>query len=151
MSKSVWLCSLWSCSFSIVLVYNLIWKQGWFPGVRRESRNSTGVVGCASMVLLHFCKIKYQTGEELQLSLYFCHCSYLHCYTSGECADFASTLALKCPLKHTQTTEINCGGILKLSSILNHKLQVKQSSLQAQDVAVMEYHLQSYSVTLQMF
>lgn len=74
-----------------------------------------------------------------------------HCYRSSERADFAGTLAQEGPLKHAQTTEIHCGGILKLYSILNHKLRVKQSSLQPQDIVVMEYHLQSYSIILKMF
>lgn len=31
-----------------------------------------------------------------------------HCYISGECADFVSVWVEKFPLKHGQTTEINC-------------------------------------------
>lgn len=44
-----------------------------------------------------------------------------HCYISSECADFANTWVEKFPLKHAQTTEINCSSFLKLYRLLYHK------------------------------
>lgn len=152
MSKSfsylVWLCRLWSCSFSTVPVHTLIWKQAQFSswetsfcfqgveensmtvlcerwhkdGVKKVSKpvavSAAGVLYLPSFLIIYIWGNRYFESVTHWFKLNTVLTS--HCYIRSECADLASTWVEKFPLKHTQTTEINCSSFIKLYRILCH-------------------------------